>query len=184
MVTCVYTLFTRDVYVVGHPPRPVFTRVYSSASPVFAHFYLWFSHVSLLLLFLLCRFAPVSGEYLLSASYDTTIKAWSARDFSPIATFRGHEGKVRSYVVSSTWLTFALLNSTHCHSFRGQENTRARACANYARACQPHDDDLTLYICSYILSQLTQITGLCIMPDERHFVSASFDRMIKLWGTD
>ena len=87
-------------------------------------------------------------------------------------------------VVSSTWLTFALLNSTHCHSFRGQENTRARACANYARACQPHDDDLTLYICSYILSQLTQITGLCIMPDERHFVSASFDRMIKLWGTD
>jgi U4/U6 small nuclear ribonucleoprotein PRP4 len=40
------------------------------------------------------RWAPVTGEYLLTASYDGTIKAWSGRDFSPLGTLTGHDGKV------------------------------------------------------------------------------------------
>ena len=41
-----------------------------------------------------CRFAPTSGEFLVSSSFDGTIRAWCARDFSPLATLEGHEGKV------------------------------------------------------------------------------------------
>lgn len=41
-----------------------------------------------------CRFAPVSGEYLLTASFDSTVRAWSTRDWSPISTLAGHDGKI------------------------------------------------------------------------------------------
>ena len=36
----------------------------------------------------------MSGEFLLTASYDGTVRTWSTRDWSPIATLAGHEGKV------------------------------------------------------------------------------------------
>ncbi len=34
------------------------------------------------------------GEYLVSSSFDATVKVWSARDWKMLATLRGHEGKV------------------------------------------------------------------------------------------
>ena len=34
------------------------------------------------------------GEYLVSSSFDSTAKVWSARDWKMLATLRGHEGKV------------------------------------------------------------------------------------------
>lgn len=40
-------------------------------------------------------------EFLVSASYDKTCRIWSARDFAPIKTLRGHEDKVSSVDVSS-----------------------------------------------------------------------------------
>jgi U4/U6 small nuclear ribonucleoprotein PRP4 len=40
------------------------------------------------------KFSPSSGEVLATASYDGTVKTWCARDWSPIATLVGHEGKV------------------------------------------------------------------------------------------
>jgi WD40 repeat protein len=40
------------------------------------------------------RFTTCSGEALATASYDGTVKTWSTRDWSPIATLRGHEGRV------------------------------------------------------------------------------------------
>ncbi len=40
------------------------------------------------------KFSPSSGEMLATASYDGTVKTWSTRDWSPIATLKGHEGKV------------------------------------------------------------------------------------------
>ena len=36
---------------------------------------------------------------LVTASYDGSVKAWSARDFSPIVTLRGHENKVADVAV-------------------------------------------------------------------------------------
>mmetsp|Transcript_7291 Transcript_7291/g.17778 ORF Transcript_7291/g.17778 Transcript_7291/m.17778 type:complete len:545 (+) Transcript_7291:70-1704(+) len=34
------------------------------------------------------------GEYLVSSSFDGTVKVWSARDWKMLTTLRGHEGKV------------------------------------------------------------------------------------------
>jgi len=67
------------------------------------------------------RFAPSSGEFLITSSFDCRCKLWSARDYSPIATFVGHEGKV---------------------------------------------------------------LGVDIARDEKHFVSASYDRTWKLWAVE
>jgi WD40 repeat protein len=47
------------------------------------------------------RYAPVSGEYLLTASYDGTIKAWCGRDFSPLATLAGHDNKVTAVDIAA-----------------------------------------------------------------------------------
>ena len=35
-----------------------------------------------------------SGELLVTASHDATVKCWSARDYSVLKTLEGHEGKV------------------------------------------------------------------------------------------
>jgi U4/U6 small nuclear ribonucleoprotein PRP4 len=41
------------------------------------------------------KFAPMSGEYLATASFDGTVRLWSGRDFSPLgAPLVGHDGKV------------------------------------------------------------------------------------------
>lgn len=40
------------------------------------------------------RFAPHSGEFLVSASFDGTVKVWSGRDYKPLASIAGHEGRI------------------------------------------------------------------------------------------
>ena len=35
-----------------------------------------------------------SGEALLTASFDGAVKVWGARDWRPLRTLKGHEGKV------------------------------------------------------------------------------------------
>jgi U4/U6 small nuclear ribonucleoprotein PRP4 len=40
------------------------------------------------------RWQPGCGHYLLTASYDATLKAWSSRDWSLLKVLSGHEGKV------------------------------------------------------------------------------------------
>jgi U4/U6 small nuclear ribonucleoprotein PRP4 len=41
------------------------------------------------------KFQPSEeGQFLLTASFDSTCRLWSTRDFSPITTLAGHEGKV------------------------------------------------------------------------------------------
>lgn len=40
------------------------------------------------------KFAPVSGEYLATASFDGTLRLWSTRDWSMLATLAGHDAKV------------------------------------------------------------------------------------------
>jgi U4/U6 small nuclear ribonucleoprotein PRP4 len=59
------------------------------------------------------RFSPASGEVLATASYDGTAKLWCARDWSPLAVLRAHEGKVtgldvfgrggEAFVVTAGW---------------------------------------------------------------------------------
>jgi len=39
----------------------------------------------------------VSGEYLVTASFDGTLRSWGSRDWSLLATHIGHEGKVTGF---------------------------------------------------------------------------------------
>lgn len=66
------------------------------------------------------KFAPKTGEFLITSSFDGTIKAWSGRDWSPLGEFTGHEGKIscvdvaqneRSLVSCSFDRTFKLWTS-------------------------------------------------------------------------
>ena len=47
------------------------------------------------------RFSPLTGELLVTGSYDGTVKVWSARDFSPLATLRGHDNKVTAVDIAA-----------------------------------------------------------------------------------
>jgi U4/U6 small nuclear ribonucleoprotein PRP4 len=47
------------------------------------------------------KYAPHSGEFLVTASFDGTVKVWSGRDCSLLNTLRGHDGKVVGLDVSS-----------------------------------------------------------------------------------
>ncbi|CAM9544584.1 unnamed protein product, partial [Sphacelaria rigidula] len=40
------------------------------------------------------RYSRTSGEVLVSASFDSSAKVWSTRDWSLLRTLSGHEGKV------------------------------------------------------------------------------------------
>lgn len=40
------------------------------------------------------RFSPASGELLLTASYDASLKLWRSRDWTQLAKLEGHDGKV------------------------------------------------------------------------------------------
>ncbi|GAB5362761.1 hypothetical protein AAMO2058_000826200 [Amorphochlora amoebiformis] len=40
------------------------------------------------------RYSPKGSDFLLSSSYDETVKIWSARDYQLIKTLKGHEGRV------------------------------------------------------------------------------------------
>lgn len=66
------------------------------------------------------KFQPSEeGQFLLTASFDATCRLWSTRDYAPITTLAGHEGKVLCadispdgrYIASSsfdrTWKLFA-----------------------------------------------------------------------------
>ncbi|CAN0035530.1 unnamed protein product, partial [Ectocarpus sp. 4 AP-2014] len=46
------------------------------------------------------RYSRTSGEVLVSASFDSTAKVWSTRDWSLLRTLSGHEGKAS---VLNTW---------------------------------------------------------------------------------
>jgi U4/U6 small nuclear ribonucleoprotein PRP4 len=46
------------------------------------------------------KFAPVTGEYLVTSSYDCTWKVWSSRDFSNLSTLGAHEDKIMGFDIS------------------------------------------------------------------------------------
>lgn len=46
----------------------------------------------------------MTGEYLVTASYDGTVKAWSGRDFSPLGTLLGHDNKVSAVAIAPAQL--------------------------------------------------------------------------------
>lgn len=46
------------------------------------------------------KFAPTSGEYILTSSYDKTCKLWNTRDWSLLKTLSGHEGYVTGVDIS------------------------------------------------------------------------------------
>lgn len=66
------------------------------------------------------RYQRTDGDYLLTASYDATIKVWAMPSCAPLKTLVGHEGKILAadcsadgkLVVSASWdRTFKLWRS-------------------------------------------------------------------------
>lgn len=43
----------------------------------------------------------MSGEYLVTCSYDGTLRTWNARDFAPLGVLKGHDGKVSCVDISA-----------------------------------------------------------------------------------
>ena len=46
------------------------------------------------------KFAPVTGEYLVTSSFDRSCKIWSTRDYSNLNTLGAHEDKLISFDIS------------------------------------------------------------------------------------
>lgn len=46
------------------------------------------------------KWAPSTGEYLLTSAYDGSIRAWAGRDWTPLATLAAHEDKVTAVDVA------------------------------------------------------------------------------------
>lgn len=46
-------------------------------------------------------FSPVTGEYLVTSSFDGTVRYWSTRDWSPLFCLQAHESKVTAFDISS-----------------------------------------------------------------------------------
>lgn len=47
------------------------------------------------------RFAPHTGEYVLTASYDKTCKLWNTRNWDLLAKMEGHEGFIMGADIST-----------------------------------------------------------------------------------
>jgi len=47
------------------------------------------------------KFAPRSGEYMLTGSYDKTCKLWNTRDWNQLAELAGHEGHIMGADISA-----------------------------------------------------------------------------------
>eukprot|EP00276_Gloeochaete_wittrockiana_P012478 CAMPEP_0184374042 /NCGR_PEP_ID=MMETSP1089-20130417/164812_1 /TAXON_ID=38269 ORGANISM="Gloeochaete wittrockiana, Strain SAG46.84" /NCGR_SAMPLE_ID=MMETSP1089 /ASSEMBLY_ACC=CAM_ASM_000445 /LENGTH=544 /DNA_ID=CAMNT_0026717027 /DNA_START=9 /DNA_END=1640 /DNA_ORIENTATION=+ len=52
------------------------------------------------------KFQPSLGKFLVSASYDASVKVWSSQDWSLLKVLAGHEGKVMGMDVSADSQTF------------------------------------------------------------------------------
>mmetsp|Transcript_30434 Transcript_30434/g.40195 ORF Transcript_30434/g.40195 Transcript_30434/m.40195 type:complete len:538 (+) Transcript_30434:19-1632(+) len=48
------------------------------------------------------KYAPTSGEFIVTSSFDATAKVWSTRNWSLLRVLAGHEGKVTACDISST----------------------------------------------------------------------------------
>eukprot|EP01135_Chromosphaera_perkinsii_P002246 Nk52_evm32s221 gene=Nk52_evmTU32s221 len=47
------------------------------------------------------KYQPGGGKFLVSSSYDTTLKVWANQSWAPLCTLEGHEGKVMHMDISS-----------------------------------------------------------------------------------
>ena len=47
------------------------------------------------------KFAPKSGEYIVTSSYDRTWKVWNTRDFASLAMYPAHEDKLMSFDIAA-----------------------------------------------------------------------------------
>jgi len=98
----------------------------------------------------------VSGEYLLTGSYDGTIKAWCGRDFSPLATLAGHDNKVTAVDIAAAPIGRHGPLSTSAGSSSSGTDSSSRGCGEGLMAPR----------------SLAEST----------IVSVSFDRTIKVWA--
>lgn len=65
------------------------------------------------------KFEPQEGYFLATASYDTKAMVWSARDFKPVKTLIGHEGRVTDLdITGGMCLIIIIIDFSFLYSLR------------------------------------------------------------------
>ncbi|GBF89870.1 U4,U6 small nuclear ribonucleoprotein [Raphidocelis subcapitata] len=110
------------------------------------------------------RWQPGDGHYLISSSYDATIKVWSTRDWTLLKVLAGHEGKVMAADVAPQPLDSATRRAALAAAARGG------GCGGDDEEMRDADGD-------------ADGEGANGKADLGHLIgSAGYDRTVKLWA--
>ncbi len=148
-----------------------------------------------------CAVSP-SGDWIVSASDDKTLKVWDAQTGEGRLTLRGHEGNVKGCAVSPSgdWIVSASNDKTLkvWDAQTGEERLTLRGHGDMVRECAvgpsgewvvSASDDGTLKIWDVNTGEerLTleghsyEVNGCAVSPTGEWIVSASNDKTLKIW---
>ncbi len=138
------------------------------------------------------KYAPTSGEFLVSSSYDNKVKIWSSRSFGLIKTLEGSSLKIRLYFNPPTQKNAFLL----CYLFdAGHEKLvmsidvskdESKIISWYVYFVYYDYDHITIInnnVSSFLLHRKLCYM-LCIISNLFLFIRSGYDRTWKMWTMD
>jgi len=142
------------------------------------------------------------GRYVVSASYDSTLKVWDIKNGEELRTLRGHTGPVRAVVVTpngrctisaSDDMTLKVWNvesGEELRTLRGHTGpVRAVVVTLDGRCTISASDDRTLKVWDIesgkelltLEGHTDKVNAVTVTPDSRYAISASDDRTLGIW---
>ena len=105
---------------------------------------------------------PLVDRYVVSSSFDNSVRVWSLTTGKEVHVLRGHEGSVRSVKVAPDGM----------HVVSGSADSTVRvwslATGTEVRKLQGHEGD-------------RGVTSVAVTPDGVHVVSGGFDSTVRVW---